>query len=139
VTTVVGPPLGIGPTAYASSRIIMPPGSTLLAFTDGLVERRGEAIQIGFDRLAEAAVADPDRTLDDRLTRLLVFVACGRGPGRSSPNPRRAPRPVRYSDDSDRAAVDAHPPRAVNGGSRASGVRCPAATHPGVARPVPAA
>lgn len=33
----------------------MPRGSTLLAFTDGLVERRGEDIDDGMRRLADAA------------------------------------------------------------------------------------
>ena len=52
----------------------MPPGSTLLAFTDGLIERRGEDIDRGFQRLADAA-ADTATTLDGVMTRLLTTVA----------------------------------------------------------------
>jgi sigma-B regulation protein RsbU (phosphoserine phosphatase) len=32
----------------------MPPGALLALFTDGLVERRGEVLDAGFDRLCEA-------------------------------------------------------------------------------------
>jgi hypothetical protein len=35
----------------------MPENSTLVAFTDGLVERRGELLDVGFERLARAAQA----------------------------------------------------------------------------------
>jgi serine phosphatase RsbU (regulator of sigma subunit) len=60
VSTHVGLPLGIAATTYRSKKIIMATGSALLAFTDGLVERRGEDIDIGLRRLAEAATAlDP--------------------------------------------------------------------------------
>jgi serine phosphatase RsbU (regulator of sigma subunit) len=33
----------------------MRPGSTLVAFTDGLVERRGESLDVGLERLAASA------------------------------------------------------------------------------------
>lgn len=51
----VGPPLGVGATGYEAATFTMPRGSTLLAFTDGLVERRGEDIDDGMRRLADAA------------------------------------------------------------------------------------
>jgi hypothetical protein len=41
----------------------MPPNSTLIAFTDGLVERRGEDLLRGFDRLA-ATAANLNPSLD---------------------------------------------------------------------------
>jgi serine phosphatase RsbU (regulator of sigma subunit) len=56
-----GLPLGVSPTTYTSSTFVMPPGAMLLAFTDGLVERRGEGIDVGLQRLAEAAT---ELTLD---------------------------------------------------------------------------
>jgi serine phosphatase RsbU (regulator of sigma subunit) len=74
VETVVGPPIGIGPATYLETTIVMPPGSTLLAYTDGLIERRGEDIDRGFERLADAATG-LDTTLDGVLTRLLSTVA----------------------------------------------------------------
>jgi len=47
-----GVPIGVRRTApYASSRLTVAPNSTLVAFTDGLVERRGEVIDAGLDRL----------------------------------------------------------------------------------------
>ena len=48
-----GLPLGAGLSSYRSTTFAMPPGSTLIAFTDGLVERRGEAIEAGMQRLLE--------------------------------------------------------------------------------------
>jgi serine phosphatase RsbU (regulator of sigma subunit) len=74
VETTVGPPIGIGPSTYAETTVAMAPGSTLLAFTDGLIERRGEDIDRGFERLADAAT-DLDATLEGVLSRLLTTVA----------------------------------------------------------------
>ncbi len=50
-----GPPLGVLVTEYAETTPSMAVGSTLVAFTDGLVERRGESLDVGLERLAEAA------------------------------------------------------------------------------------
>jgi serine phosphatase RsbU (regulator of sigma subunit) len=55
VSTVPGWPLGAGPTTYESTCLRMEPGSTLLCFTDGLVERRTEDIDTGMRRLAATA------------------------------------------------------------------------------------
>ena len=74
VETTVGLPIGIGPGTYPETIVAMPPGSTLVAFTDGLIERRGEDIDLGFERLADAAT-DLGTTLDGGLTRLLSTVA----------------------------------------------------------------
>ncbi|MGN6607682.1 MAG: PP2C family protein-serine/threonine phosphatase [Jatrophihabitans sp.] len=49
-----GRPLGIAPTQYVASTHVVPPGAAFLAFTDGLVERRGELIDDGMQRLADA-------------------------------------------------------------------------------------
>ncbi|MFL6157031.1 MAG: SpoIIE family protein phosphatase, partial [Marmoricola sp.] len=46
-------PLGAGAATYRSTRFTMTPGATLLGFTDGLVERRGEDIDVGMQRLAD--------------------------------------------------------------------------------------
>lgn len=74
VDTTVGPPIGVGPSTYAETTVAMAPGSTLLAFTDGLIERRGEDIDRGFERLADAAT-DLGPTLEGVLSRLLTTVA----------------------------------------------------------------
>ncbi len=38
-----------------TGRAVLPPGSRLLLFTDGLVERRGESLEVGLERLARHA------------------------------------------------------------------------------------
>ncbi|MBV2354238.1 serine/threonine-protein phosphatase [Streptomyces sp. J2-1] len=48
----VGPPLGTGLGGYESATHRLGPGDTLVAFTDGLVERRGEDIDRSLARLA---------------------------------------------------------------------------------------
>ncbi|MFJ5772793.1 PP2C family protein-serine/threonine phosphatase [Streptomyces sp. NPDC093094] len=48
----VGPPLGTGLGGYEPATCRLGPGETLLLFTDGLVERRGEDIDLSLDRLA---------------------------------------------------------------------------------------
>jgi serine phosphatase RsbU (regulator of sigma subunit) len=51
----VGPPLGIGWRGPRSGAVAaLPSGSTLLLFTDGLFERRGEPLDEGRRRVAEA-------------------------------------------------------------------------------------
>jgi serine phosphatase RsbU (regulator of sigma subunit) len=70
VSTDVGPLLGLGPSSYALTTIEMPPGATLLAFTDGLVERREENLDVGFARLSEA-VAHSASDLDSWLSGIV--------------------------------------------------------------------
>jgi serine phosphatase RsbU (regulator of sigma subunit) len=45
-----------GASRYRETTLPLPPSGTLLAFTDGLVERRGEVIDVGLDRLRNAAI-----------------------------------------------------------------------------------
>jgi serine phosphatase RsbU (regulator of sigma subunit) len=72
VPTEVGPPLGTAPAQYERTTFTMPPGSMLLAYTDGLIERRDEAIDTGLERLAEAAVTAAERpTLEGVLDVVL--------------------------------------------------------------------
>jgi serine phosphatase RsbU (regulator of sigma subunit) len=74
VTTDLGMPLGIGPCAYASRTVALPAGSTFLAFTDGLVERRGESIDVGLNRLSRAATAAKP-ALQDYVAGLVADLA----------------------------------------------------------------
>lgn len=72
IPTSVGHPLGVATaTTYQLTRFTMPPNSTLLAFTDGLVERRGEDLLVGMERLA-AAAREPGPSLDDALAVILA-------------------------------------------------------------------
>jgi len=78
VTTDVGLPLGCGPCAYEATSTYLSPGWAVLAFTDGLIERRGESIDIGFERLARLAMG-PHRTLDDLVSDLVSQMNHGGG------------------------------------------------------------
>ena len=69
VRTEVGLPLGVAPCTYRATTVPLTSGSSLVAFTDGLVERRGENIDLGLDRLVRAARRDP-ATVDELLDGL---------------------------------------------------------------------
>jgi serine phosphatase RsbU (regulator of sigma subunit) len=72
IWTQPGAPVGVGDT-FPMVSVAMSPGTTLLAYTDGLVERRGHSISSGIDRLREAARSDEslDRMLDKVLSDLI--------------------------------------------------------------------
>jgi serine phosphatase RsbU (regulator of sigma subunit) len=74
VTTTVGLPLGVAIGTYEATTVRLAPGSAFVAFTDGLVERRGESIEIGLERLAQA-VTVPSSSLDDMLTAVVSQLA----------------------------------------------------------------
>lgn len=48
----LSPPIGVVGASYAASSLTVEPGQTVIAFSDGLVERRGQSIDDGLDRLA---------------------------------------------------------------------------------------
>ncbi len=52
----IGVPIGVQEgTVYRSTTVTVPAGATIIAFTDGLVETRGESLDQGLDRLRAAA------------------------------------------------------------------------------------
>jgi anti-sigma regulatory factor (Ser/Thr protein kinase) len=69
------PPIGaLRETRYEDTVHHLQPNSTLAMFTDGLVERRGESVAVGLDRLAALVgqpVANLDQLCDDVLEHLL--------------------------------------------------------------------
>ena len=68
-----GPPIGTMPDAtYAAEEFELDPGAALLLYTDGLVERRGEAIDVGLDRLRAAVQADHPETMCHQVMHDLV-------------------------------------------------------------------
>jgi serine phosphatase RsbU (regulator of sigma subunit) len=54
---------------YRESTVTVPPNATLVAFTDGLVERRGEVLDVGLARLRNAATGQRP-ALDHLLAKL---------------------------------------------------------------------
>jgi Stage II sporulation protein E (SpoIIE) len=77
VKTAIFPPVGvIESTEYRSVTLTVPDRSTILAFTDGLVERRGEVIDTGLERLRSLTSGSP-LVLDDLLSKLLVDMRDG--------------------------------------------------------------
>ncbi|QOV41177.1 SpoIIE family protein phosphatase [Streptomyces ferrugineus] len=69
----VGPPLGTGLGGYEPATYQLDPPQTLVLFTDGLVEHRGEDIDHSLDRLASVdfeAAAGVEQVIDTVLARL---------------------------------------------------------------------
>lgn len=72
-----GPPLGMGGWLHTSGSIALPPGSTAVLYTDGLVERRREDIDEGMaalERALSGATGTP-QVVCDRLLRSLGVTA----------------------------------------------------------------
>jgi two-component system, chemotaxis family, sensor kinase Cph1 len=64
--------LGVDPGARRTeSEAVLEPGSTLLLYTDGLVERRDQVFDVGVERLAAELVAVRDRPLEAACDELL--------------------------------------------------------------------
>ncbi|MDT9682522.1 SpoIIE family protein phosphatase [Streptomyces sp. TRM76323] len=67
--------LGLGPhkarTGRAEAKVELPPGSTLLLYTDGLIEEPGRSIDEGLDRLRRHAAALAHRSVESFADELL--------------------------------------------------------------------
>lgn len=74
---VPGPPLGVGDASYPELHTVLPESSTLLLFTDGLVEDRQLPVDVGMETL-RTAVAHADGP--ERLCEL-ALAALGRDIG----------------------------------------------------------
>lgn len=75
LNAVPGAPIGVAPTVrYVPLTVQVPSGASVLAYTDGLVERRGEFIDTGLGRLRVVAGSEtgtPERLLD-RVVSILT-------------------------------------------------------------------
>jgi Stage II sporulation protein E (SpoIIE) len=72
VRTTVFPPVGVDlTTVYEATDFVVPDHATLMAFTDGLIERRDESIDIGLERLRTITTEHP-MGLDDLLSKILT-------------------------------------------------------------------
>ena len=77
VKTTIFPPVGVVDSAkHEPMTLMVPERSTILAFTDGLVERRGEVIDTGLERLRSLTCGSP-LVLDDLLSKVLVEMGNG--------------------------------------------------------------
>jgi serine phosphatase RsbU (regulator of sigma subunit) len=77
VATDVGVPVGVAPSPmYTSVTVKAPAGATLLAFTDGLVERRGESLDVSLDRVRTLVSIDVG-SLDQLMTSLVESLKTG--------------------------------------------------------------
>jgi Stage II sporulation protein E (SpoIIE) len=74
VGLIPGLPLGVrGGPRPAPTTVPVPPGATIVAFTDGLVEKRTQSLDTGLSQLARAAAgtpSGPDDLIDQVLERL---------------------------------------------------------------------
>jgi serine phosphatase RsbU (regulator of sigma subunit) len=78
VESEIGLPIGVqADTTYVSTTVSAAPSSTLVAFTDGLVEHRGEDLDEGLARLRQAAAAR-DIPLSELLVSLVAELRDGR-------------------------------------------------------------
>lgn len=67
----IGAPLGTGRNSYTAAEFDLPVGATLVGYTDGLVERRGEDIEVSLDRLRSTVQEQPREDLGAFLPALL--------------------------------------------------------------------
>jgi serine phosphatase RsbU (regulator of sigma subunit) len=79
IHTRVGVPLGVAPSSYQATTVQLTTGAALVAFTDGLVERRGESIDEGLERLLVAVDGRP-RTVEGLLDGLTGTLGTGGAP-----------------------------------------------------------
>lgn len=70
--TPVSPPLGVTDSTPRSAVIDIPPNAVLFAYTDGLLERRGEPLDVGVERLRNAISADDPETVCRQVMRRLI-------------------------------------------------------------------
>jgi serine phosphatase RsbU (regulator of sigma subunit) len=79
IETFPGAPIGVsnGHPKYKQVTFSVPRQATLLAFTDGLVERRGETLDVGLERLRTASSSGELCPLDNLLTKVVTSVMPG--------------------------------------------------------------
>src|SRR5207248_4414205 len=66
-------PVGVDTALPRSSTLLaMPPGAVLLFYTDGLIERRDESVDVGLERLRAMVTPDHPRLVCHRVMNRLV-------------------------------------------------------------------
>jgi serine phosphatase RsbU (regulator of sigma subunit) len=69
-----GPPLGTGEGVREVTVFPLKPGDLVLAFTDGLIERRDEDIDVGQQRVADAVTALRGERLAEELEQMVTSI-----------------------------------------------------------------
>lgn len=69
-----GPPLGLGGLPFETAEIQLPEGSTLVLYTDGLVEDRHRDIDVALEQLSRV-LSHPDRTPEDTCQAVIDAMA----------------------------------------------------------------
>jgi PAS domain S-box-containing protein len=72
--------MGVEEEPYATLRSELEPRDLLVLYTDGLVERRGESLDTGLERLAQTVASGPDDPHDLREYVLEQLVGSGESP-----------------------------------------------------------
>ncbi|HLY21721.1 MAG TPA: SpoIIE family protein phosphatase [bacterium] len=76
--TAGAPPLGVRGIAYREDTATLAPSSTIMVYTDGLLEVRGQSIDEGFARVTEVLRRCGDAPVDDLVDRVLASALAGR-------------------------------------------------------------
>ncbi|RLK61773.1 SpoIIE family protein phosphatase [Actinokineospora cianjurensis] len=100
LTGAAGPVLGVaGRAPYVQEETVLAPGTSVLLYTDGLVERPGVVIDEGLGRLFEVAVAAAGTAPDDLATRVTsTLLHDGHGDDVALVVARFIPPPLRERD-----------------------------------------
>ena len=74
VVVNASPPIGVNLTSESrsSTTIPLPPGAVVAFYTDGLVERRGETLDVGFERLRNATSSGTPDQVARQIMRDLI-------------------------------------------------------------------
>lgn len=75
-----GMPIGVGGGAFETTELPAPSGSTLLMYTDGLIESRGFDLEVGVEQLLarlRTSAAEPSTDLEALCDRALGFLGAG--------------------------------------------------------------
>ena len=69
----IGPPLGVRTRIGRTSTVVaVPEGAVMVFYTDGLVERRGESLDVGMERLRGSVRAEVPETVCRRLAKAML-------------------------------------------------------------------
>ena len=74
------PPLGVRGVAYKEQHATLPRRSTVIVYTDGLVEVRGRSIDDGFERITDVLRRSHGVPVDDLVDRVVASALEGRTP-----------------------------------------------------------